>query len=231
MIGQQDLESLLVDYFSVEQMIDDGHQDNRYDCSNCNTKRNATKQFKLNLAPAILVISLKRFWWNYTGGLGNGGTRNKIFNEVNAPLMLDTVRLKISNAYYILTAVALHSGTAYSGHYYSMTRSVSDAMNAYKIKKYAAGTWIQQSDQIIRSNLSIKQIQNNITGKQRTTPYQYYYRRCDTINQAPQIAIPYMPIIPDEPLENEIDINMNADISCEISINDGGDQTLNYHYQ
>ena len=203
------LESLLVGYFAEESMIDDGTQDNRYFCTNCNSKQNAKKKLNMETLPQVLVISLKRFWWEFGVITAGQGKRHKIYHPVDAPFMLDTVKLNIGNAYYMLMGVAVHAGDAYHGHYFSMTRSLADAITAYATKNYSFGTWIKQSDTYINDNLSTTDIKNFIRGRQTTTPYQYYYKRVEVTSGPSSVN----PTINDQ--EPTIDINMNDE--CEIT--------------
>ena len=199
-------------------MVNDGIQDNRYFCRNCNSKQNGKKQLKMDISPQVLVISLKRFWWDYRAHIpgSNQGQRHKIYHRVKAPFMLDTVRLKIGTAYYMLMGVAVHSGDANHGHYFSVTRSLSDALTAYSTRDYSFGTWDKQSDTYISANLSKVDINNFTSGRQETTPYQYYYKRVDSISTAPTIVVPTNMDIP-QPV---FDINMNDDCNVTFDPNE-----------
>lgn len=199
-------------------MIDDGNQDNRYLCRNCNQKRNGTKRLTMDISPSILVISLKRFWWELSTFIpgSNQGKRQKIYHTINVPYMLDTVRLKIGTAYYMLMGVAVHSGDAYHGHYFSVTRSMDDALFAYNTKNYSYGQWQQQNDVLIRNNLSNIDLRNYISGRQRTTPYQYYYKRVDVVSMGPVITVPE-------------GMNMQIPSAKDININDGCDVAFDHN--
>ena len=120
------LEALLVTYFTTEAMIDDGTQDNRLYCRYCHSKQNGKKKLIMNQSPEILVISLKRFWWEYPTNYSQNGKRHKIFSPVQAPFLLDLSQYNIGNCKYMLMGVAVHSGDADYGHYFSMTRTADD---------------------------------------------------------------------------------------------------------
>ena len=94
----------------------------------------------------------------------------------------------------MLVGVIVHSGDANHGHYFSVTRSETDAMNAYKTNNYQAGQWIRQSDESVNHKLSNLDIKNFVKGRAQSTPYQYYYKRVDTHCNVP-IVIPSFPII------------------------------------
>ena len=192
-------------------MTDDGIQDNRYLCGHCNSKQDGIKQFEMQNAPKILIISLKRYWWELGGGISDQGRRHKITTRVVAPFMLDTVRLQFSDSYYILMGVAVHSGDATHGHYFSMTRSVDDAMDAFNSKEYAKGKWIRQSDTYIDDKLSKTDIKHYVSGHGRTTPYQYYYKRVGKAS-LPSIVMPSFSATQSK----SMDVNMNDNNNCNV---------------
>ena len=65
-------------------------------------------------------------------------TRHKVFNAIKAPFMLDTVGNWDATIKQSLnrTGVAVHSGTAHSGHHHLTTRNMPDAINASQTHNY-----------------------------------------------------------------------------------------------
>ncbi|ODN89679.1 ubiquitin carboxyl-terminal hydrolase Ubp16 [Cryptococcus wingfieldii CBS 7118] len=100
--------------------------DNKYHCDNCKKKANATKSFKIEQAPPILTLHLKRFSVNYNAY--SGRARAEKFNqfiEFNekldiGPYMVDP---NASGSKYRLFGVTCHRGTELRfGHYTSYVR-------------------------------------------------------------------------------------------------------------
>ncbi|KKY17496.1 putative ubiquitin c-terminal hydrolase [Phaeomoniella chlamydospora] len=133
--GKLDLEESLRAYVEGEVM----QGDNKYSCSRCNQHVDAVKRACLKDVPDHLIFHLKRFDFDI-----NTMTRRKINDEFAfpnsidmAPYTLDTVAVKggsTSPDMFELVGVLIHSGTAETGHYYSLIRerpSSSDAKNSW----------------------------------------------------------------------------------------------------
>ncbi|WVQ94215.1 hypothetical protein IAU59_001293 [Kwoniella sp. CBS 9459] len=100
--------------------------DNKYHCDNCKAKANATKSFKIEQAPPILTLHLKRF--NVTYNMHSGRARAEKFNGFIefgeyldiAPYMVDP---KSGGARYRLFGVTCHRGAELRfGHYTSYVK-------------------------------------------------------------------------------------------------------------
>lgn len=63
-------------------MIDDGIQDNRYHCRSCGSKQNGKKKLSLESDPQVLVISLKRFFFE-PSPINPRGTRKNLSSHSN----------------------------------------------------------------------------------------------------------------------------------------------------
>jgi ubiquitin carboxyl-terminal hydrolase 8 len=97
-------------YDCLNELFKEEHIEH-WTCDNCKQKHKSTKTTKLWKIPPILIISLKRF----TDDL------RKINNPINIPEVLNLAPYSIpqTNTTYELKAVAHHSGSANSGHYYA----------------------------------------------------------------------------------------------------------------
>ncbi|WVQ72295.1 hypothetical protein IAR50_001845 [Cryptococcus sp. DSM 104548] len=112
--------------------------ENKYHCDNCKKKANATKSFKIEQAPPILTLHLKRFSVNYNAY--SGRARAEKFNqfiEFNekldiGPYMVDPTA---AGSKYRLFGVTCHRGTELRfGHYTSYVRG-------------PAGQWFHADDE------------------------------------------------------------------------------------
>ena len=108
----------LKNYFRTEVM--DG--DNKINCEQCNTKRTCHKHLLLKTLPNILVISLKRFEFDYDTML-----KYKLNKYFEFPLALDlkdylVENHKESNTEYELTGITIHFGVSEYGHYYDIIK-------------------------------------------------------------------------------------------------------------
>ncbi|KIR51079.1 ubiquitin carboxyl-terminal hydrolase Ubp16 [Cryptococcus gattii Ru294] len=127
--------------------------DNKYHCEKCKCKANATKSFKVDQAPPVLTLHLKRFSVNYNPY--SGRARAEKFNqpikfEQNldmAPYMVDP---KSPGSKYRLFGVTCHRGTELRfGHYTSYVRSPS-------------GQWFHADDDDV-SPVQLEQVLNDKT--------------------------------------------------------------------
>ncbi|WWC90143.1 uncharacterized protein L201_005076 [Kwoniella dendrophila CBS 6074] len=100
--------------------------DNKYHCDNCKAKANATKSFKIQEAPPILTLHLKRFSVEYSAHSGrarankfNGPIEYSEYLDI-APYMVDP---KVGGTNYRLFGVTCHRGVELRfGHYTSYIR-------------------------------------------------------------------------------------------------------------
>ena len=116
-------------YFKTEIMAGD----NKINCEECNTKRVCHKQLKIKNLPNILVISLKRFDYDY-----RTMTKFKLNNYFEFPFELDMSEFVINsnnnnevntennvneNNIYELTGITIHYGVSDFGHYYDLIKA------------------------------------------------------------------------------------------------------------
>lgn len=111
--GHNKLKECLKEFLKEE--ILDG--DNKYFCSNCQLKQNATRCIILEKLPPVLNIQLLRFVFDR-----QTGTKKKLNTTINFPNVIDMNEYmwfenKKDGIYYI-NAVLIHCGqSAHSGHY------------------------------------------------------------------------------------------------------------------
>ena len=108
----------LNNYFRTEIM--DG--DNKINCEQCNTKRTCHKHLLLKTLPNILVISLKRFEFDYDTML-----KYKLNKYFEFPLVLNLKNYLIENhieknTEYDLTGITIHFGISEYGHYFDIIK-------------------------------------------------------------------------------------------------------------
>uniref|UniRef100_A0A6B2KWG4 USP domain-containing protein n=1 Tax=Arcella intermedia TaxID=1963864 RepID=A0A6B2KWG4_9EUKA len=115
----KNLSEALVGYFQGEKIQD-------FKCNKCNQAVEVTKAVSLMELPQNLIINLKRFEWNYIEM-----KKEKITDRFEFPMELDVKQYMSSkaqhfpNEYYLyqLCGVIVHTGSADSGHYYSIIKS------------------------------------------------------------------------------------------------------------
>ena len=108
----------LNNYFKAEIM--DG--DNKINCEECKTKRACHKHLLLKSLPNILVISLKRFEFDYETML-----KFKLNKYFEFPFQLNMKDYMIENhteksTEYDLTGIVVHNGVSDFGHYYDLIK-------------------------------------------------------------------------------------------------------------
>ena len=113
------LNESLKNYFKTEIM--DG--DNKINCENCKTKRICHKHLILKTLPNILVISLKRFEFDYTEMV-----KYKLNKYFEFPLEIDMKDYLIENhkeknTEYELTGITVHWGVSDFGHYFDLIKA------------------------------------------------------------------------------------------------------------
>ena len=119
----------LKNYFKTEIMTGD----NKIICEECKIKRICHKKLVMKTLPNILVISLKRFDYNYTTM-----TKFKLNNYFEFPFELDLSEFTINNNknndienlgnnnennLYELTGITIHYGVSDYGHYYDLIKA------------------------------------------------------------------------------------------------------------
>ncbi|OXG35231.1 ubiquitin carboxyl-terminal hydrolase Ubp16 [Cryptococcus neoformans Ze90-1] len=127
--------------------------DNKYHCERCKRKANATKSFKIDQAPPILTLHLKRFSVNYNHY--SGRARAEKFNQpIKFEQTLDIAPYMVnpgsSGTKYRLFGVTCHRGTELRfGHYTSYVRGPS-------------GQWFHADDDDV-SPVQLEQVLNDKT--------------------------------------------------------------------
>ena len=118
----------LKNYFKTEIMSGD----NKIICEECKTKRICHKKLKLKSLPNILVISLKRFDYDY-----RTMTKFKLNNYFEFPFELNISEFLIQenessekngndNNLYELTGITIHYGVSDYGHYYDLIKAANN---------------------------------------------------------------------------------------------------------
>ena len=117
------IEDSLKNYFKTEIMSGD----NKIICEECKIKRVCHKKIKLKTLPNILVISLKRFDYDY-----KTMTKFKLNNYFEFPFELNMSEFLINkneseeknkNNLYELTGITIHYGVSDYGHYYDLIKA------------------------------------------------------------------------------------------------------------
>lgn len=118
------LEDILRSYVTPE-ILD---VDNKWECSSCSQRVQATKSQIFDQLPARLLVHLKRFRFDPTTR-----RRRKLSAPVLFPLTINAYDLLKSpvadgqKPLYRLTAILMHTGTAMGGHYRAYVRSADTA--------------------------------------------------------------------------------------------------------
>lgn len=112
-------------HFTAVEQLDEGEK--RYQCEQCKVKVRALKQLKIDKAPYILAIHLKRF--------STGGSGGKIDKKIDFGCTLD-LKPFASSTYegdlkYTLYGVLVHAGwSTHSGHYFCFIRTSTGLWHA-----------------------------------------------------------------------------------------------------
>ena len=107
------LEKSFENFFLKEELI----KDNQYFCEKCQKKVDAEKYFEIKQLPKILLIALNRFEFDYKKGFKM---------KINTPICIPDKIIKIGNLEnlnYDLYGIIIHSGSAISGHYFSLIKN------------------------------------------------------------------------------------------------------------
>ncbi|OUM68702.1 hypothetical protein PIROE2DRAFT_68006 [Piromyces sp. E2] len=137
-------------YHCLDKYIEVEHLDGNdaWSCPNCKIKVSATKQLILSKLPSIMMIHLKRFY--YQGPFKDKITKNITFPLKNLDLEKYTYPFKCNdNKYkYNLFAISNHYGTLSGGHYTAF------------VKDRRTNNWISFDDSRI-SDISESKIMTN----------------------------------------------------------------------
>ena len=109
-------------FFEKEELIDE----NKYNCEKCGKKVNAEKYFEIKSLPKILLIALNRFEYDYKLGV-----KKKINTPITIPDMITEIG-NFKNLNYVLYGIIIHSGSAMSGHYFSLLKNFENDEKWYK---------------------------------------------------------------------------------------------------
>lgn len=117
--------------------------DNAYFCGKCQSKQIALKRTCIKSLPSSLVLTLKRFGFNY-----ENMSRTKLHNPVEFPMDLNMLpytsqsqnpEVDTSAFQYELVGVIVHSGSATAGHYISYSREL--------LPDGSRGNWFEFNDE------------------------------------------------------------------------------------
>ena len=146
-------------FFGIEELI----KDNQYKCEKCNKKVDAEKYFEIKSLPKILLIALNRFEYDY-----NKGLKKKINTPISIPDKITKIG-NLDNLNYDLYGIIIHSGSAMSGHYFSLIK------NFEKEKK-----WYKFDDRCVFEIKDINEYKKIISGNEKnlndSTAYILLYR-------------------------------------------------------
>ena len=149
-------------FFGIEELL----KDNQYKCEKCNKKVDAEKYFEIKSLPKILLIALNRFEYDY-----NKGLKKKINTPISIPDKITKIG-NLDNLNYDLYGIIIHSGSAMSGHYFSLIK------NFEKEKK-----WYKFDDRCIFEIKDINEYKKIISGNEKnlndSTAYILLYRNND----------------------------------------------------
>ena len=116
------LEKSFENFFEKEELI----KDNLYKCEKCDKKVEAEKYFEVKQLPKILLIALNRFEFDY-----NKGIKKKINTPISIPDKINKIG-NLENLNYDLYGMIIHSGSAMSGHYFSILKNFENEKKWYK---------------------------------------------------------------------------------------------------
>ena len=102
--GHSSVDSSLLQYFQEELL----EGENKYECSNCNSRQDAIRKANIKSSPAVLFVHLRRNVYDL-----------KTYQKIKLKNSIQySPTLNIGNDCYKLTAVVYHRGaSAYGGHY------------------------------------------------------------------------------------------------------------------
>ncbi|ETO22948.1 hypothetical protein RFI_14245 [Reticulomyxa filosa] len=185
----------MIDFHFESEMLEGA---NAYSCERCGTKVKANRFMSMIHSPKFLVVCLKRFTWDI-----KLGKRGKILDPVSCPptLSIFTTSQSLSPSFsslsvqkdstekehsndivehkYVLYAAVVHSGqSAEFGHYYTIARHSSCAIDMYLKQTPEAGDWFMFNDSIV-SKSSYRNLCSLGNLWKTDVPYMLFYCRVD----------------------------------------------------
>jgi len=109
--------SVLLNHYFKPEILEKG---NAYFCERCNKKAIASKQTKIIRAPEILVLTVKRFYYDTAG---------TISGKIKCPLQIEP-SLNVNNESFDLFGVVTHHGDSLNSGHYTATASHSNSPNS-----------------------------------------------------------------------------------------------------
>jgi len=117
-IEKYELSELLDMYVKNEKLTGN----NQYNCSYCNSKRDAFKEHRIYLNPKILVIMIKKYQ-KFRGKLVKSNFPVKYPHELDmSKYMTQNNNIGLTDKYELYSVIR-HSGGMHGGHYYSYTKN------------------------------------------------------------------------------------------------------------
>ena len=213
--GKHDLEESLRAYVQGEVM----QGDNKYSCSGCNRHVEAVKRACLKDIPDHLIFHLKRFDFDI-----QTMTRCKINDEFAFPDRIDMApysieRLSDESAdgpedLFELVGVLVHSGTAETGHYYSLIRDQPATMTS-------RGSWLQFNDADVTVFDESRLRDHCFGGSDQHFPrvwsaYMLFYQRVTSLEK---LSATYSQISSRDPVQLGLPLDLANHITLENEIN------------
>ncbi|MBA3954920.1 ubiquitin carboxyl-terminal hydrolase [Candidatus Dependentiae bacterium] len=162
----QSVQGCLENFFAAEHLKDD----NKYYCSKCKTKNEATKQLSLQNAPEILVVQLKRF--------------DNLLRKITTPVKVNLTNLEVpagskgQRTSYQLVGFVAHIGSLDGGHYVAYTKDIKS-----NIWHYCNDASITQCNYIEDfETYGCAKTQLSAIGQ---TPYLLFYKKSGDKNSCP----------------------------------------------
>ena len=109
--------SVLLSHYFKPEILEKG---NAYFCESCNKKAIAQKKTKIIRAPEILVLTVKRFYYDMAG---------TISGKIKYPLQIEPT-LNVNNESFDLFGVVTHHGNSLNSGHYTATASHSNSPNS-----------------------------------------------------------------------------------------------------
>ena len=127
--------------FTAEEQLGDA---NKWKCPHCDQLVRASKRFRIERCPNVLVLHLKRFGYGRLGRKVRSHIRFSTTLQLRAPVLKEEQRQVL----YRLFAVLVHSGrSASSGHYVCFSRAANGLwyeMNDAKVRQVSVNTVLSQ---------------------------------------------------------------------------------------
>ena len=150
------LANMVADYMAPELMSGE----NKYQCDNCCSLKDAMKTVRVVTAPSVLLLVLLRFKY-----LRESRSREKVVTLVEYPQLL-LLEVEGSEVMYRLQSVVVHTGRdSQGGHYYTWTRSKE------------TNSWLLLNDGVVRER-DWQTFTEAMKEHKLKTPYLLFYERC-----------------------------------------------------